>query len=231
MDREKAFEGIMNCINVLILVMIAVLYAATGTRLGEDAIAAMKTGGIYRGGRSGTVALACSVTWDAENLSDMLDTLEERGVQITFFVSGEWARSHASTLERMTAAGHEIGTSGYAPLLDGDLETVQTDISVSAAVISSITGQSTRLYYAGLREPSLSQAAGEAAGLVRIAGSADLLSARGEAADIVARASEQAFDGSILVLQPTAQAAEALPAMIDAIHEKGYRIGPVGGMI
>ncbi len=230
MNREKAADGLMNCVNVLILLMIAILYAATGTRLGENAIAAMQTG-IYRGGRNGTVALACSVTWDAENLTDMLDTLRESNVCITFFVSGEWAGAHASTLERMAADGHEIGTSGYAPLLDGGVETVTADVAAAAAVIDAITQEKTSLYYAGLRAAGVSQQASEAAGLRRVAGSADLLCARGDAADIVLRASEEAFDGSILLLSPTAQAAEALPQIIEMIYDMGFRIGPVGGII
>lgn len=229
MDREKATDGLMNCINVLILLMIGILYVVTGTGLGDNAIAAMQNS-VYRGGKNGTVALACSVTWDAENLGDMLDTLKENDVQITFFVSGEWARAHAATLERMVADGHEIGTSGYAPLLDGDVETVRADISASAAVISSITGSSTRLYYAGFRAREVSERAGEDAGLLHVSGSADLLCARGDAADIVQRASEQAFDGSILILQPTVQAAEALPALLDAIFSMGYRVGTIGAI-
>lgn len=229
MDREKATDGLMNCINVLILLMIGILYVVTGTGLGDNAIAAMQNS-VYRGGKNGTVALACSVTWDAENLGDMLDTLKENDVQITFFVSGEWARAHAATLERMVADGHEIGTSGYAPLLDGDVETVRADISASAAVISSITGSNTRLYYAGFRAREVSERAGEDAGLLHVSGSADLLCARGDAADIVQRASEQAFDGSILILQPTVQAAEALPALLDAIFSMGYRVGTIGAI-
>ena len=231
MNREKAVDGLMNCVNVLILLMIAILYAVTGTRLGDDAVRAMQTGSVYRGGQSGSVALACSVSWDAQNLSGMLDTLEENGVHITFFVSGQWAKSHASTLERMAAGGHEIGTSGYAPLLDGSEALVEADVRASAAVIDSITGGQTLLYYPGLRDAKVSQAAGSAAGLVQVAGSADLLSARGTAEEIVTRASERAFDGSILLLQPTAQAAEALPELIKTLGTMGYSIRPVGQLL
>lgn len=231
MNREKAVDGLMNCVNVLILLMIAILYAATGTRIGDNAIRAIQTGSVYRGGQAGSVALACNVSWDAENLLPMLDTLKERDVRITFFVSGQWAKSHAATLSRMAADGHEIGTSGYAPLLDGDAEMIEADVSASAAVIGGITGQAARLYYPGLRDVQVSAEAGVAAGLTQVSGSMDLLSARGSAADVVQRASERAFDGSILLMQPTAQAAEALPELIDTLWEMGYSVRPVGQLI
>lgn len=84
MSRERCVDGLMNAVNIFILLMIVLLYVVTGTGIGDDAIAALSSGTIYRGNGNGMVALECAVSWDAGALSDMLDLLRERDVRITF---------------------------------------------------------------------------------------------------------------------------------------------------
>ncbi len=228
MERKRTGEALMNGVNIWILAVIVLLYVVTGTGIGDDAIAAFSRGAVYRGGRAGAVALECAVTWDARAMDDILDTLEEKDVDITFFVSGRWANAHAKTLERMAADGHEIGTCGYEPTLDGGVSLLTRDIGASVGVIERIAGTEIRYYHAGLRDVDRSVRAAERLGLTTVASTYDLLTARYTAAEIVQNASDQAFDGTIYLLQPTAQAAEALPRLIDALLMLGYEIVPVG---
>ena len=73
MNREKAVETMMNSVNVLIILMIVLLYVATGTTVGDDAVAALsKDTTVYRGTAEGSVALECAVSWDAAALPEML---------------------------------------------------------------------------------------------------------------------------------------------------------------
>ena len=83
MGRERCVDGLMNAVNVFILLMIVLLYVVTGTGLGDDAVAALSSGTIYRGGGEGLVALECAVSWDAQALPDMLELLRERGVRLS----------------------------------------------------------------------------------------------------------------------------------------------------
>lgn len=231
MGRERCVDGLMNAVNVFILLMIVLLYVVTGTGLGDDAVAALSFGTIYRGGGEGLVALECAVSWDAQALPDMLELLRERGVRITFFVSGEWASRNEALLLRMAADGHEIGTMGYMPMLDGDETLIRSDLEASAAVISATTGVRPAYYYSGLRDRAVSLRAADALDMTHVLCSCDLLSARGSAAQIAARASERLFDGSIVLFQPTAAAAQALPAILDAIEEQGYAAATVGEIL
>ena len=231
MEKQKIADSLMSTVNVFILLTIVLLYVVTGTGLGDDAIAALSDETVYRGKKDGAVALECIVSWDAAAVEDMLGVLRETDTQITFFVSGEWAKAHAETLETMIEDGHEIGSCGYAPTIDGDIGLVERDVSASALVIEQITGQRVELYNAGLRDRGTSADAAEALGLVHVASTADLLSARGDAADIALRASKQAFDGSILMILPTAEAARALPAVIDTIRECGLSVTTVGELL
>lgn len=231
MSRERCVDGLMNAVNIFILLMIVLLYVVTGTGIGDDAIAALSSGTIYRGNGNGMVALECAVSWDAGALSDMLDLLRERDVRITFFISGEWARRNESVLHRMAEDGHEIGTMGYMPMLDGDETLIRSDLEASAAVISSATGVRPTYYYSGLRDRAVSLRVADELDLTHVLCSCDLLSARGSAEEIAARASERLFDGSIVLFQPTAAAVEALPAILDAAAEQGYAVATVGEVL
>lgn len=228
MNRERTRERLISAGNVWILLVIALLYVVTGTRTGDDAIAAFSRGTIYRGRADDAVALMCAVTWDASALTDMLDTLEQNDVKITFFVSGKWANAHAKTLMQMAEAGHEIGACGYEPTLDGDCSLIEKDVAASVGVIERITGKPVRYYYAGLREPSVSARAAKSQGLVCVKPSFDLLSAGRTADELVSMAEEKAFGGSIFLMQPTQAAQEALQALLQRLWENGYDTVSVG---
>lgn len=190
--------------------------------MGDDAIAALSSGTVYRGAENGCVALECAVTWDAMGVTQMLDILAEENTQITFFVSGRWAKAHAATVQRMVQEGHEVATCGYTPSLDGGVSLIEKDVAASTGIIEGITGQQVRYYYAGLRDRNTSARAAGQLGLIHVAASTDLLTGRGNADAILQRASEQVFDGSLLMLQPTAAAIAALPELLEEIRELGY---------
>lgn len=231
MKPRYTADGLMNTVNVLILLVIVLLYVVTGTGLGDDAIGALSDETVYRGNPSEAVALECIVSWDASAIDQMLDTCRETDTKITFFVSGQWAKEHADTLHRMAADGHEIGSCGYTPTMDGDESFILSDIKASKGVIESITGSPVAYYHAGLRDKVPSQKAAEQLNLTHVACTSDLLSARGEAADIALRASKQAFDGSILMIQPTGEAARALPAIFAELEEAGLAVKTVGAIL
>lgn len=231
METKHPRDGLMNLMNVFILLVIVLVYTVTGTGLGEDAVAALSDRTVYRAGKQGAMALECIVSWDASAMEEILACLDENDARITFFVSGEWAKTNADTLQRMAEDGHEIGSCGYLPSADGDADFVAADIAAANGVIRSITGQAVSLYHGGLRDADVSRQAASALNLTHVACTADLLSARGEGADVALRASKQVFDGSILMIQPTRAAAEALPAILDAFREAGLAIKPVGELL
>lgn len=232
MKKPKLIDALMNGVNVFILLMIVLLYVVTGTSLGDDAIAALNpVRTVYKGAEQGAVALECVVNWDAAAVSDMLDILKDYDANITFFVGGQWARENADLVMRMAEEGHEVGSAGYAPLFDGDLALVKTDVELSAEVLAAITGQNTDYYHSGFREKSVSARAAGSLGMTHVSCTSDLLCGRGDGADIALRASSAMFDGSILLIQPTAAALDALPAILQAIRDAGYEVSTVGKLI
>lgn len=217
--------------NVLIAVLMLLLYVSTATPLAKEALSYLYQSPVYRGHAKDAVALSCAVSWNAAALPALLELLEERNVTATFYVSGDWAKSNQDMLRGMARAGHEIGTLGQTPLSDGDAAYVKRDIAESLHSIEAVAGVQPRLYHSGLRDKETSSEAAGALGLLHVLCTVDLLSARGDTADIASRALENPFDGSIILMQPTSAAVEALPVWLDAITAQGRRIVPVSEVL
>jgi peptidoglycan/xylan/chitin deacetylase (PgdA/CDA1 family) len=76
----------------------------------------------------------------------LLDVLASRGVHTTFFLLGYWAEAYPDLVHRMHDEGHEIASHGHRVFdltLVSDAEVV-ADLERADAVISGITGRSTR---------------------------------------------------------------------------------------
>ncbi|MDL2258296.1 polysaccharide deacetylase family protein [Eubacteriales bacterium OttesenSCG-928-K08] len=213
--------------NALLATLIVVLYIAISTPTAQSAMSELYNSPVYRGHAEDTLALECAVSWNADALPDMLDLLKDQNVKITFMVSGDWAKENSGLLNKMVQNGHEIGTMGMTPFFDGDRDALVKDIEKSIEVIHAACGVRPELYYSGTRKVSSSTKAAGRVGLVHVMCTVDLLSGRGDAQDILSRALDRPFDGSILLIQPTMEAFKALPACLDGLRQQGYKIGTV----
>ena len=177
---------------------------------------------IYHGNNRKCVAIECAVTWDAAALDEILAVLEERGVRITFAVSGEWVERSPAMLKKIAAQGHEIATMGYAPSKDGGVDFVLKDIQKSLDCIESVLGAAAvpTVYYCGSRASGVSNRAAGRLGLTT-----------GSAEDIFKRTEGNTNGGDILLAEPTAAFSKALPYILDYISGKGLTAGSVSGTI
>ena len=55
------------------------------------------------------VALTFDVAWENGDLPEILDVLEEEGVKVSFFVTGEWAEQNPELLKKIRDLGHDLG--------------------------------------------------------------------------------------------------------------------------
>ena len=223
MGRSKAGHAVTN---LLLLLLIAGLYVGTAQPQTISVSAP-----VYRGQAEGKIALQFAVSWDAGALEEILDTLEENHARVTFALSGEWAARNPALARRMAQDGHELATMGYAAGQDGRLSWVQEDVERSLEAIEAAAGVKPTLYYSGGRSVTVSGRAAHKLGLTQILCTADLLCARGGAADILARLPQEPIPGSILLLQPTQAAGEALSGILTALREKGLEPVPVGEVL
>jgi peptidoglycan/xylan/chitin deacetylase (PgdA/CDA1 family) len=229
-DRRYGFHR-HAAVNVCLAVLIFVFYCATSMPLSQTAMSSVYGGPILRGSQKGTVALECAVDWNAAQLPKMLDILKGSGEKITFFVSGAWAKKNSELLCEMVRQGHEIGTMGSNPAFDGTLDEVNADIRESVEAIEAACGVKPTLYYSGGRNERVSGQAAKRLGLRHVLCSVDVLSARGTAEDVLLRASEAPFDGSIMLMQPTAALVEALPAILASLKKQGWTMTGVSRML
>lgn len=49
-----------------------------------------------------------------EEVSDLLEILADKGIRAMFFVIGTWANEHPELVEKIVAAGHELGNHTYS---------------------------------------------------------------------------------------------------------------------
>lgn len=212
---KHLYLNILIALIVVGLYMLSVSYGTVGVMGRAYAVP------IYRGNAEGRIALQCVVDWNASSLGDILDELREREVTITFLVSGEWAGENAETLEVMAEDGHEIGVLGMRSDEDGGFSWVRSDIEAASAAVISATGNVPTLYHPGGRRLDTSVRAADSLDMDAVMCTADLLCARGGSKEIIKRALENAAEGSIIIVQPTAAFAEALPQLIQLYERKG----------
>lgn len=74
---------------------------------------------------------------------ELLDGLKERGVHVTFFVTGEHAELHPDIIKRMYEEGHLIGNHTYSHIqLSATLrEQFKNELIKTNEIIQSITGE------------------------------------------------------------------------------------------
>lgn len=86
---------------------------------------------------------------------EILNTLKEKGIQCTFFLTGEFIRNYPGTVKRITAEGHDVGNHmwGHPHLtsfaedrtqttLSGiTSERVRSELSKTAALFRKVTGK------------------------------------------------------------------------------------------
>lgn len=169
---------------------------------------------VYKGGVKTCVALQCVVDWSASAVADILDTLKANDAHITFMVSGEWADENPDLLLRMYNEGHEIGTVGYSPAQDGNLNFVKADLKKAIGAVESITGVQPLLYYCGLRNTTISARAASSLGIQPVMCTVDLVCSNGTAHDILRRAYGNTNGGDILLVSPTSAFSHALEELL-----------------
>lgn len=227
MKKHKPGKGFEFTVNALLVALIVTLYLVTGNPEAQQAMALSYGSPVYRGQGEGKIAIEFTVSWNAQALLGILDTLKANETCVTFAVSGEWAEQNPELLKRMYEDGHELATMGHDPNKDGRLSWVTEDVRRSLEAIESGSGATVHMYYSGSRNIAVSSGASEALHLTQVLCTTDLLCAKGTAEDIIARALQSPIEGSIVLMQPTSEASKALQGLIDALQEKGIRLTTV----
>lgn len=96
------------------------------------------------------VALTMNCAWNADDIDEILKTLQEEQVKITFFMVGNWIEKFPEAVKKINQAGHEIAShSDTHPHVNNlSYEKNIEEIEKSNDKIEKLTGRRTKIYRA-----------------------------------------------------------------------------------
>ena len=172
-----------------------------------------------------SIALTFNCAWGAEDIEDVLNSLEKYNVKATFFIVGEWAEKYPEKVQAISSAGHELAGHSYNhkdyKTLSGN--EIKTDIEKNAAAVREASGIDIKLF----RVPSGSYnseviSAIEKEGYIAIQWSVDSIDyGDADCESIFRRATEKTVPGDIILMHTgTKNTAVALPRILDSLSGK-----------
>ncbi|MFG1402321.1 polysaccharide deacetylase family protein [Xanthobacter sediminis] len=172
-----------------------------------------------------------------ETTPKLLKILEARGVKATFFVVGTRATENPEMLQRMVAAGHEIGNHSWNHPQLPKVSVAEADRQVAdtSAAIRKAIGKDPiylRPPY-GAMTPALRKHIEDTFGLTMVYWSADSLDWKNrDAQAIYDKVMAQTRPGGIILMHDIhATTVAAVPRVLDALLAKGYKFVTVSELI
>jgi len=94
------------------------------------------------------VAFTMNCAWNADDIEEILKTLENNNIKITFFMVGDWIEKYSDSAKKIHEAGHEIAShSDTHPHVNNlTYEENINEIEKSNDKIEKITGHRTNIY-------------------------------------------------------------------------------------
>jgi peptidoglycan/xylan/chitin deacetylase (PgdA/CDA1 family) len=188
---------------------------------------------------TGIVAL----TFDAGNegggaAPQILEILRERGLHVTFFLSGHWVDHNPDLTQQMLADGHEIANHSYShpDLTHLSDDQIVYELDYTDQVIWDIVGIHSRPYFRppfGARNRRVLEVAA-ASGFRSVFWSLDSGDwlPRASAAAVAGKILRFAVPGDIVVEHVGATAsAEALPVILDEFAQRGWQVGTLSEVL
>jgi peptidoglycan/xylan/chitin deacetylase (PgdA/CDA1 family) len=202
---------------------------------------------ITRGRPAGRlVALTFDAGSDAGNTTAILDTLATAHIHATFGITGLWAQANPAMLRRIAAGGHQLVNHSWdhqsftgvstktAPLTPAQ---IGQELGRTESLIGQLTGAGTNGWFRppyGDRNATVDAAAGAAGYRYDLLWTVDSLGWKGASTDIIVqRCLAAAAPGEIILMHVGSAStdAAALPAVIAALHARGYGFATVAGIV
>jgi len=200
---------------------------------------------------AGEIALTFDDGPDPQWTPQILDILKQKQTPATFFVIGENASSNPDLVRRIVDQGDEVGNHTYThpniSLLPNNI--AQLEINSTQRLVEALTGRSMRLFrppYLGDSEPTTKAEAdpiqlAQAMGYLTVGLKVDPDDwMRPDAGTIVDRvmtavtSADPEVRGQVVLLHDAggdrSQTVKALPALIDALRAKGFKLVTVSAL-
>ncbi len=189
-------------------------------------------------GTSRQVALTFNTAWGTKTFTAVCEVLQETGVRGTFFVAGPWAEANPELVNQAAEAGHEVGSLGYRQidLTSAEDGVVREELDRAVEALAGVLEERPQLFRppGGRCNEKVTGLAMEK-GLVVVTAALDAQDwANPGVQRIVQRVEEGVKPGFIIEFHAddsSAQLAEALPVIIQMLHENDYQIVTVSQLL
>lgn len=169
----------------------------------------------------------------------ILDILEEKGVQATFFVQGDAVAANEDAVQAIADSGNELGSNGYSDVVMTDLtgDSLRDQINQGFDAIEAACGQRVYLFrapYAAFSTQNWAEAMDQVSAVVSWnIDSGDWLLPGADT--VIENVMGSLSNGNIVLLTDNettgAQLVEALPDLIDRLQSEGYEIVTLSDLI
>ena len=168
----------------------------------------------------------------------MLEILRQHEVQLTIFITGQFAERNPELVREMIADGHEIGNHSYAHPDFTELEddAIRAELSRTEEIVNRVAGISTKPWFRfpfGARNSHVADVVARE-GSRSIYWTIDTIDWREDAtpALIMQRIRDRLGNGVIILAHlGSPQTLEALPDILTELDEQGYRIVKVSELL
>lgn len=184
------------------------------------------------------VALSFDAAWGNEDTQQILDTLEKYNVKVTFFMTGGWVENFPEDVEKIYAAGHDLGnhSENHKNMSQLSNEECKTELMKVHEKVKKLTDVDMNLFrppYGDYDNEVIKNA--KACGYYTIQWDVDSLDWKDYGVDSIIKTvteHKNLQNGSIILMHNGAKyTAEALPKVIEKLQEMGYEIVPVSELI
>ena len=95
-----------------------------------------------------TISISFDCAWGVEHTDELLKIMDEQEVKCTFFMVQFWAEKYPEYVQKIAAAGHEIGTHSrtHPKMSELTKEQIVSELKTSCEAIEKITGKKTELF-------------------------------------------------------------------------------------
>lgn len=163
----------------------------------------------------------------------LLDGLKERGVCVTFFVTGEHAKLHPDIIKRMYEEGHVIGNHTYShmQLRQDNRETFKKELQQTNQVLKELTGED--VVYVRPPYGAWDKELEKELNMIPVLWSVDPLDwCTEDVQTVVRRVKEKVKDNSIILLHDYFDTSvTAALEIVDELLEEGYEFVTVEEMV
>ena len=213
--------------------IIVLAISLVGYFSGNAAAVSYKNTNLYYNGRdeSQEVSLTFNVYESSENVTKIMDILDEYEVKATFFIGGSWADDNVDCVREIYNRGHELGSHGYFHKDHSKMgyEANLEEIRPSVKLLEMICGKKVTLFAppsGAFCEDTLSACA--YLEMKVIMWSRDTIDWRDKDVSlIIKRATQNLKAGEFILMHPKDVTVQALPEILSYIRENGLKTATI----